>query len=124
MIARSKKFHLIAAALLAATLAACGASDDKMGRMLVAPDKFVLYGCPAIAEKAAFNAVREQELQALMTKAGTGSDGRLVSAVAYRPEYLELRGEDNELRAAAIAKNCSPLPAETPQGRVSDTIVR
>jgi hypothetical protein len=36
---------LIAAALLAASLAGCGAGgspDDKMARFLVAPDKFVL----------------------------------------------------------------------------------
>ena len=44
-----KKFSgLIAATLLAASLAGCGAGgspDDQMARFLVAPDKFVLYNC-------------------------------------------------------------------------------
>ena len=117
--------NLTVAALLVA-LAGCttsgGNSDDRAGRFLVAPDKFVLYSCPALAQRAADINIRERELLGLMAKAGTGSGGRLVSTVAYRPEYLELRGEMNELRSAAAAKNCKF--AQAPAGRASDSIIR
>jgi hypothetical protein len=99
-----------AAALAALMLSACAMSDDKVGRLLVAPDKFVLYTCPEIAEKAKTTAARESELERLMAKAGPETDGRLVSTIAYRPEYLSLRGEMNELRSAAAAKNCKFVP--------------
>ena len=128
MTVRAKFSEIVAAALLAASLAGCatsGTSDDKVGRLLVAPDKFVLYSCADIAEKAAATAVRERELQQLMAKAGESSGGRLVSSVAYRPEYLERHGEMNELRSAAAAKNCKFVPgAENPGGRASNNAVR
>jgi len=120
---------LVVAALMAALLAACsapgGSSDDKMGRFLVAPDKFILYTCPQLAERATVVAAREKELQGLMARAGPSTDGRLVSAVAYEPEYLELRGETNEVRNAAAAKNCKSAPgAVNSGGRASDNAVR
>jgi hypothetical protein len=124
-----KKFSgLIAATLLAASLAGCGAGgspDDQMARFLVAPDKFVLYNCAALAEKAAVDGAREKELTGLMIKAGLGAGGQIASSIAYRPEYLELHGEMNELRKAAAVKNCKPIPAlETPEGLMSDNALR
>ena len=60
-----------------------------------------------------------------MAKAGDGPDGRLVSSLSYRPEYLQLRGEMNELRNAAVAKNCKFVPGvDNPGGRASDGAVR
>jgi hypothetical protein len=128
MIVRAKFSEIVAAALLAASLAGCttsGTSDDKVGRLLVAPDKFVLYSCADIAGQAAATAARVRELEQLMAKAGEGSGGRLVSSIAYRPEYLERHGEMNELRSAAAAKNCKFVPgAENPGGRASNNAVR
>jgi hypothetical protein len=115
----------LAAALAAASLSGCGTSDDQMGRLLVAPDKFVLYNCAQLAEAARTTAVRERELQQLMAKAGVDSAGQLASALAYRPEYLMVRGDMNELRKAAAAKNCKFVPgAENPGGPASDNAVR
>src|SRR5471030_974819 len=97
MTARAKIGPLVAAALLAASLAGCAASgpggEDSMTKFFVAPDGFVLFNCDQLAVKAAQLATREKELQALMAQAGTGSDGRLVSAFAYRPEYVTVRGD-------------------------------
>jgi hypothetical protein len=125
MISSEKSRHLIAAVLLAAMLAGCAASDDSTGRFLVAPDKFTLYNCAQLAEAAQANATRQRELEMLMAKAGPDAGGPLVSAVAYRPEYAQKRGEMNEMRRTAAEKNCKSLPgAEIPTGRTSDTIVR
>ena len=124
MTENGKICHLVAAALLAASLAGCttsgGRSDDKIGRFLVAPDKFVLYSCAELAERATTIAERQRVLEGLMAKAGADAGGRLVSSIAYRPEYIEHRGEINELRAAAAAKNCKLPAMDTPGGRASD----
>ena len=129
MTENGKICHLVAAALLAASLAGCttsgGSSDDKMGRFLVAPDKFVLFNCAELADRATTIAGRQRELEGLMAKAGEGSGGRLVSSIAYRPEYLERHGEMNELRSAAAAKNCKFVPgAENPAAPASGKPVR
>jgi len=129
-ISDGEKFrHLIAAALLAAMLAACtapgGNTDDGMARFFVAPDKFVIFNCDQLAVRATVVADRQKELQGLMAQAGNGSDGRLVSALAYRPEYVMLRGDMTELRQAAASKNCKSMPAlDEPVGRASDSAVR
>jgi hypothetical protein len=111
--------RLVVAAVLATALCGCaagGTADDKVGRFLVAPDKFALYSCADIAEKSTATAARERELERLMAKAGEGAGGRLVSTVAYRPEYLELHGEMNELRIAAAAKDCKFVPGADSAG--------
>lgn len=101
----------MSAALLAAALAACAMSDDKVGSYLVSPGKYTLYSCPEIAQATKDKLDRERELQMLMAKAGQGADGRFVSSIAYRPEYLSVNAELIELRKATAEKNCAPPPA-------------
>ena len=70
-------------------------------------------------------AARQKELQGLMTQVGPTADGQLVSTLAYRPEYVSLRGDMNELRKTAAAKNCKSMPElEYFEGRASDNAVR
>jgi len=120
---------LVALAALAA-LAGCGTAtdvtgEDKVGRMLVAPGKYALFSCEDIAQQAATSADRARTLEQLMTKAGVDASGRLVSAMAYEPEYAERRGELNELRVVAREKNCKAVPGlDPPSHRVSDDVVR
>lgn len=104
-----------------AVLPGC-ASDDSAGRFLVQPDKYVLYNCKELATATQANAKRRNELEALMVKAGPDASGKLVSNLAYRPEYTQLHGEMNELHRTALAKNCK----EVPDGgiRASDQAVR
>jgi hypothetical protein len=130
MINTKKILHMAAAAALAASLAGCttsggGTADDTAGSFLIAPNKFAIYNCPQLADRAKALAVREKELQGLMAKAGSSPDGRFVNTVAYRPEYLSVRGETNELRRAAAEKNCKNMPgSEKPGGKVSDRVIR
>ena len=93
-------------------LAGC-ASDDSTARLFVAPDKYVLYTCDEMAREMKTKVVREQELAQLMQRAGTDAGARLISGVTYDPEYLSVRGEINDLRASAAAKNCN-TPAAAP----------
>jgi hypothetical protein len=105
--------HNCAAALAALTLAACaGGNDDTAARFLVAPGKYVLFNCQQLAQEATVNMTRQHELEGLMAQAGTGSGGQLISSVAYRPEYLTLRGEMADVRRVAADKNCNFAPGE------------
>ena len=116
--------------ILLASLAGCtgspsGSSDETFGRILFAPGKFALYTCAEIADRVTVIIARQRVLEGLMAKAGAGTDGRLVSSVAYRPEYLELRGEMVELRRVAAEKKGKFVPGvEGPGARVSDSAVR
>jgi hypothetical protein len=106
--------HLIVAVLATALLSACasgGSTEDNLGRVLAAPNKYVLYNCAQLAVAATGALAREKQLEALMAKAGTGADGKFVSAVAYQPEYLQLRGDMNEIRRYSAEKDCKPAPA-------------
>lgn len=115
---------ILTAALIAAGLSGC-ASEDTAGRFLVTPDKFVLYNCAQLSDAAQANFVRQQQLEKLIAKAGTGAGGEVVSDLAYRPEYVQLRGEMNELRKANAEKNCKPMMnTSSPTGRASDQAVR
>ncbi|MBI3704123.1 MAG: hypothetical protein HY244_09835 [Rhizobiales bacterium] len=119
-----KSRSLVTIALLAAMLSGCassgGSSDENLGRVFFAPGKYVLYKCDEIADRTNANLARQHELEGLMAKAGAGSGGQLVSSVAYRPEYLELRGEMVELRRVAAEKQCKFVPG----ARMSDNAVR
>ena len=115
--------------ILLAMLSGCtssgGTSDETLGRILFSPGKYALYTCPEIADRVTANVARQRVLEGLMAKAGAGSGGRMVSSVAYRPEYLELRGEMVELRRVAAEKNCKFVPGvDNPGARVSDSAVR
>jgi len=113
------------AALAAAVVSGCGTSDDNAARFLVAPDQYVLYNCPQLADAAQVNATRQRELEVLMAKADTDSGGRAVSAMSYRPEYLQLRGRMTELRKEAATKHCRFTPGiDMPTDRKSDAAVR
>ena len=91
------------------SLSGC-ASDEMASRMLVEPDRYVLYACPELATAWQANMNRQRELEALMIKAGTGAGGQIASGMAYRPEYNQLRGEMVQLRKAAADKNCRAMP--------------
>jgi hypothetical protein len=104
---------------LAGLLAGCTISDDTMARLLVAPDKYQFFNCDQLAAQIKSTLAREKELEQLMARAEVDPAGRLVSTVAYKSDYLTARGDLNELRQSAAAKNCAFLA-----GHVSDRTIR
>lgn len=87
-------------------LAGCAGSEDTIGRVLVGPGEYQFYNCQQLAASAKTLRTRLQELETLMAKSSKGAGGGLVNAMAYQPDYLSVRGELNELRRTAAAKNC------------------
>lgn len=96
-------------------LSGCAMSDDSLARILVAPEKFSTYACPDLATKAKELAIHERRLKGLMAKAGTDAGGQLVSAAAYRPDYLSVHGEMMEVQRTAAEKKCA-LPSDAGNG--------
>ncbi|MDO9411643.1 MAG: hypothetical protein Q7T81_03585 [Pseudolabrys sp.] len=104
----------LAVALASAMLAGCSSSDsagDRVGSSLVSPGKFEFYTCAHLAQQVASYKQRERELEALIAKANSG----FVSAIAYRPEYLQTRGNLVELGKEGARKNCPPVIVESPK---------
>jgi hypothetical protein len=124
MIARQTSLALIAIAL-AATLAGSGtASSQDASRFVVAPDKYVLYGCPQLAVARAESLKRLRELEALMAKASAGgAGGQFMGNLAYGSELLSVKGDLREQERTAREKNCNPQPGR-PASHQSDVIIR
>jgi len=110
--------------LLTVLLSGCAASDDASGRFLVQPDRFRLYSCRELAEAAQGYSARMRDLEGLMTKAGPDASGRFMGTIAYRPEYLQLRGLMNEIRRTAAEKKCKLDLDPVSGARVSDQAIR
>ena len=115
---------LLIGILTAGVLAGCATSDDSAGRFFVQPDRYQLYSCRELAEAAQTISARQLELEGLMAKAGPDASGRFVSTVAYRPEYLQLRGQMNEIRKTSVEKKCKFNLDAPPGARVSDQVIR
>jgi hypothetical protein len=118
--------HFVKGSAAALTLAAllggsagARADDAMLSRFLVAPGRYVLFGCQQLDVQAKVNETRIRELEGLMAKSGS----ELVNAVAYRPEYLQLRGELDDMRREAVEKKCKTVPGERPR-KVNGAIIR
>ncbi len=113
-------------ALAMPLLAGCTMTDDRMAGLLSDPGRYINYSCPQIVLALGTSMERQRELEQLMAKAGNDAGGRLVSATTYRPEYLAVRGDINDLRRTAAGKQCdlskagetaSPPPRAAPAAK-------
>lgn len=95
-----------AAAVLALALALPGCADmsDSMSLAFADPAKYDLYDCKQLEPERKRLADRSAELQGLMAKAETGTGGVVVAEVAYRNEYIAVRGQ-SRLAEQAWQKN-------------------
>jgi|SRR5438552_7203238 len=94
------------AAVLALTLALPGCADmsDSVSLAFADPAKYDLYDCKQLEPERKRLADRSAELQGLMAKAETGVGGAVVAEVAYRNEYIAVRGQ-SKLAEQAWQKN-------------------
>ena len=118
--------HVRAAALLALALSLPGCADmsDSMSLAFADPAKYDLYDCKQLEPERKRLAARSAELQGLMAKAGQDTSGRFVGTIAYRPEYLQLRGQMNEIRRTSTERKCQFDPETPPGGSGSDEVIR
>jgi hypothetical protein len=79
--------------VLGAGLGGCADMSDTMTLAFADPAKYDLYECKQLETERTSLAVREAELQGLMAKADTGVAGPVVAELAYRNDYIALRGQ-------------------------------
>lgn len=94
------------AALLAASLAGCTTSLNAISDPFVAPAKFQFLRCEDIAKRLAATEAREQELRALMDRAGASTGGSAVNMLVYQPDYQTVQSELRQLHEAEVEKQC------------------
>src|ERR1700726_1159230 len=90
------------AALLGLGFSLCGCAEmsDSMTSAFADPAKYDLYDCKQLEPERKTLSARAAELQGLMAKAETGAAGSLVSELAYRNDYIAVRGQAKLLEEA------------------------
>ena len=78
--------------------------SDSVSLAFADPAKYDLYDCKQLEPERKRLADRSAELQGLMAKAETGVGGAVVAEVAYRNEYIAVRGQ-SKLAEQAWQKN-------------------
>jgi hypothetical protein len=71
----------------------CADMSDSMTVAFADPSRFDLYDCKQLEDARKTLATRGAELQGLMAKADTGVAGPVVAELAYRNEYVSVRGQ-------------------------------
>jgi hypothetical protein len=94
----------VALLVLGIGLAGCADMGESMSSAFADPAKYELYECPQLVTERKALATRAAELQGLMAKAQTGVAGPVVAEVAYRNEYIAVRGQ-TKLADEAWARN-------------------
>ena len=116
-------FAAVAALLLSAVgLGGCAGMSEGMSKAFADPAKYDLYDCKQLETARTALAVRQAELQGLMAKAETGVGGAVVAEVAYRNEYIAMRGQSKFAEEAWQRNRCqvsapaaaAPVPPVVP----------
>ena len=101
-------------------LSGCADMSDTLSTAFADPAKYELYDCKRLETERKTLATRGAELQGLMAKADTGLGGPVVAELAYRNEYIAVRGQArfaeeawqrNKCHASAPAAPAAAAPA-------------
>ena len=133
MIIRASVFQALPRAaaafvLLSAGFALSGCATDMgegMSTAFADPAKYELYDCKQLEQERRNLATRTAELQGLMAKAETGFAGPVVAELAYRNEYIAVRGQTHFADEAWRQNKCRetpPAPAAAPPGRPAKSV--
>jgi hypothetical protein len=94
-------------AVLAICLGGCVLAPDSFEPAFSDPAKFDYLECKDLNARELALAKREQEMRELMDKASQGTGGAVANALAYRTDYLNVRGELKQIREVAQRKECA-----------------
>ena len=106
--------------VLGLSVSGCANMSDGMSTAFADPAKYDLYDCKQLETERKSLATRTAEVQGLMSKAETGVGGSVVSELAYRNDYIALRGQSkfaeeawqrNKCQASAPATAAPATPA-------------
>jgi hypothetical protein len=91
-------------------LSGCADMGDSMTSAFADPAKYDLYDCKQLEPERKTLANRAAELQGLMAKAETGAAGSVVSELAYRNDYIAVRGQQKFAEEAWRRNKCHESP--------------
>jgi hypothetical protein len=100
------RVRLAAALAVALSLPGCADMSDSMSLAFADPARYDLYDCKQLEPERKRLADRSAELQGLMAKAETGVGGAVVAEVAYRNEYIAVRGQSKLAEQAWQKSRC------------------
>ncbi len=111
-VSRALRARFVRAVVLLSPLAGLGCSmgDDRMAMAYVDPATFRYYSCEQLEAAAKGTEAQQRQIEATISKAERGTGGALVSAVAYRADYLATVGNRRLIAEATKEKNCPPPP--------------
>src|SRR5579863_1334868 len=119
MIVSSARFRVAARAFAgtalfasATLLSGCASMGEGMTSAFADPAKYQLYDCKQLETERKTLSTRQAELQGLMSKAQDGFAGPVVAEVAYRNEYLAVRGQAKNAEEAWVLNKCRETPAK------------
>ncbi|MDE5462100.1 twin-arginine translocation pathway signal [Bradyrhizobium sp. CSS354] len=104
----------VAVALLVAgfVLSGCAGMSETVAPAFADPARYELYDCKQLEGERKSLANRTGDLQRLMDKAQTGAGGAVVSELAYRNEYIAVRGQAQMADDAWSRNKCRETPPE------------
>ena len=97
-------------------LGGCADMNDTMTLAFADPAKYDLYDCKQLEPERKALANKAAELQGLIAKADTGVAGPVVAELAYRNEYVAVRGQSRNAEEAWRRNKCvaSAATADVP----------
>jgi len=110
----SRGLAALALVALGAGLSGCAGMSDAISPAFADPAKYDLYDCKQLEPERKNLAARTAELQGLMTKAETGVAGPVVAEMAYRNDYIALRGQSKLAEEAWQRNGCQESKPEGP----------
>jgi len=110
----SRGVLVVALLALGSALAGCAGMSDNMSTAFADPAKYQLYDCKQLEAERKALAARGAELQGLMAKAETGTGGVVVAELAYRNDYVAIRGQSQFAEEAWRRNKCVETPTPPP----------
>ena len=95
-----------------AALSGCAGMSETIAPAFADPGKYELYDCKQLEAERKALATRTADLQRLMDKAQTGTGGAVVSELAYRNDYVSVRGQAQLAEDAWRRNKCRETPPE------------
>ncbi|MFZ5737717.1 MAG: twin-arginine translocation pathway signal [Pseudomonadota bacterium] len=104
-----------AATLAALALSGCaGIGDSALSQAFVDPAKYALYDCKQLETERKSLDERLAKLDGLMRKAQTGVAGPVVSEMAYRNDYINLKAQSRLAEQTWRDNRCTESPEPPP----------
>lgn len=110
--------------LLGAMLGGCASVGDNLSTAFADPAKYQLWDCKQLEPERKRLANRSAELEGLMAKAETGVAGPLVAEMAYRNEYISVRGQARFADEAWQRNKCQEGAAAAAPSAPTPPVVR